>query len=226
MDNHYHLLIETPEGNLSSGMRQINGVYTQAFNRLHRRVGHLFQGRYKAILVEKESYLMELCRYVVLNPIRAKMHKHPREWAWSSYRETLKEEKGGVVDTDWILSQFDSRNKTEARRRYGRFVEEGITHQGKPWEEVTGQILLGGERFIEEIKEKIELSQRIEEIPRTQRFADRPSLKRLFIETNRRDEKIWEAREKWGYRLKEIGGYLGLHYSTISKIVKKVADKS
>jgi len=71
MDNHYHLLLETPQGNLSAGMRQVNGVYTQRFNRRHGRVGHIFQGRFKAILVERESYLLELCRYLVLNPVRA-----------------------------------------------------------------------------------------------------------------------------------------------------------
>ena len=84
MDNHYHIVIETPDGNLSKGMRQLNGVYTQTFNRRHRRVGHVFQGRYKAIIVEKESHLLELCRYVVLNPVRAGTVKHPREWKWSS----------------------------------------------------------------------------------------------------------------------------------------------
>ena len=73
MDNHYHLLIETPEGNLSQGMRQVGGVYTQTFNRRHGMVGHLFQGRFKSILVEKDSHLLELCRYVVLNPVRAGM---------------------------------------------------------------------------------------------------------------------------------------------------------
>jgi len=73
MGNHYHLMIETPDANLSKGMRHLNGVYTQAFNRCHRRVGHVFQGRYKAILVEADSYLMELSRYVVLNPVRAGM---------------------------------------------------------------------------------------------------------------------------------------------------------
>ena len=77
LDNHYHLLIETPDPNLSLGMRQLNGVYTQTFNRTHDRVGHVFQGRYKAILVEKESHLLELCRYVVLNPVRAKMVSKP-----------------------------------------------------------------------------------------------------------------------------------------------------
>jgi REP element-mobilizing transposase RayT len=88
MSNHYHLLVETPEGNLSKGMRQLNGVYTQDFNRTHHRVGHVFQGRYKAILVEKEAYLLELVRYVVLNPVRAGMVRTPGEWPWSSYRAT------------------------------------------------------------------------------------------------------------------------------------------
>ncbi len=86
MDNHFHLLIETPDGNLSIGMRQLNGVYTQAFNKRHRRVGHLFQGRYKAILIQKDSHLLEVCRYVVQNPVRAGLAEDPGQWRWSSYR--------------------------------------------------------------------------------------------------------------------------------------------
>ena len=81
MDNHYHLLIETPEPTLVAGMRRLNGVYTQAFNRRHRRAGHLFQGRYQAIVVDKDAYLLELCRYIVLNPVRAKAVKRPERWA-------------------------------------------------------------------------------------------------------------------------------------------------
>ncbi len=88
MDNHYHLLVETPEGRLAGGMRRLNGVYTQGFNRRHERVGHLFQGRYRSIVVDQESYLLELSRYVVLNPVRAGMVKRVEEWAWSSYRAT------------------------------------------------------------------------------------------------------------------------------------------
>ena len=89
MTNHYHLLIETPDANLSKGMRQLNGVYTQRFNRNYQRVGHLFQGRYKSILVVKDSYLLELCRYIVLNPVRANgMVDHPSEWQWSSSHGT------------------------------------------------------------------------------------------------------------------------------------------
>ena len=86
MTNHYHLLIETVEGNLSQGMRHLNGVYTQASNRRHKRNGHLFQGRFKGILVDKDAYLLELSRYVVLNPVRASMVDSPEKWHWSSYK--------------------------------------------------------------------------------------------------------------------------------------------
>jgi REP element-mobilizing transposase RayT len=86
MTNHYHLVVETPDGNLSKGMRHLNGVYTQRFNRHHERVGHVFQGRYKAILVQKELYLLALSRYVVLNPVRAQMVTEAGDWPWSSYR--------------------------------------------------------------------------------------------------------------------------------------------
>lgn len=107
MDNHYHILLETAGGNLSKGMRQLNGVYTQYFNRQHNRVGHVYQGRYKAILVEKDSYLLELSRYVVLNPIRAGMIKNMDEWHWSSYLVTIgKLQPPDWLEVDWLLSQF------------------------------------------------------------------------------------------------------------------------
>jgi len=102
MDNHYHLLIETPDGNLSLGMRQLNGIYTQKYNYLHGKTGHVFQGRYKAILVDKESYLLELSRYVVLNPVRAKIISKPEEWKWSSYRCTAGIKKAPVFFNDGL----------------------------------------------------------------------------------------------------------------------------
>jgi putative transposase len=88
MSNHCHLLVETPEANLSLGMRHLNGVYTQRFNQSHRRDGHVFQGRYKAILVQKDAYLLELSRYIVLNPVRAGMVRSAKDWRWSHYRAT------------------------------------------------------------------------------------------------------------------------------------------
>jgi putative transposase len=142
-------LIETPEGNLSKGMRQLNGLYTQRFNRRHQRVGHLLQGRYKAILVDKENYLLELCRYVALNPVRAKIVKDPKDWKWSSYQATTGHKGIPCLTTDWILSQFG--NKQKASREYQAFVSSEIKTES-PLRAVRGQLFLGRENFIDGIK--------------------------------------------------------------------------
>src|SRR5262244_3992234 len=126
MPNHYHLLVETPQPNLSIGMRQLNGVYTQAFNRRHNRVGHLFQARYKAILVEKEAHLLELCRYVVLKPLRITGKSTADSWRWTSYQATA-----GMVPVpefltvDWLLAQFGQKPR-RAQAAYRQFVKEGL----------------------------------------------------------------------------------------------------
>ena len=107
MGNHYHLLIETPEANLVKGMSRLNSVYTQYVNRRHERVGHLFQGRYKSIVVEKEGYLKELCRYIVLNPVRAGLVESPELWRWSSFRTTMGLDSEPVwLYKDWLLTLF------------------------------------------------------------------------------------------------------------------------
>ncbi len=125
MDNHYHLLIETPDGNLSKGMRQLNGVYTQAFNRCHNKCGHIFQGRYKAIVIDKESYLAELCRYIVLNPVRAKIVSKPEDWQWSSHVITAGlKEAPDFLSVDWLLGFFGM-DRIKASRRYQDFVSSG-----------------------------------------------------------------------------------------------------
>lgn len=125
MTNHYHLVVETPEGNLSQGMRQLNGVYTQYVNRTHQRVGHVFQGRYKAILVEKDSYLLELARYVVLNPVRAGIVQTAADWPWSSDGAMIGEAiPQPWLQTDWLLRQF-GRAKGPARAGYADFVRAG-----------------------------------------------------------------------------------------------------
>jgi REP element-mobilizing transposase RayT len=101
MDNHYHLVLETPEGNLAPGMRQVNGLYTQGYNRRHGRVGHVLQGRYKALHIERDSYLLTVCRYVVLNPVRTGMVRTAQDYDWSSYRATAGEaEARRVVHAD------------------------------------------------------------------------------------------------------------------------------
>lgn len=126
MINRYHLLLETPDGNFSKGMRQLNGVYTQYVNRTHGRVGHLFQGRFKAILVEKERYLLELARYVVLNPVRSGLAVKPEDWPWSSYRSSVGlEAVPSCLDTDWLLHAF-SDQRQQAQAQYRRFVADGL----------------------------------------------------------------------------------------------------
>jgi hypothetical protein len=131
MTNHYHLVVETPEGNLAKGMRQLNGVYTQSYNRQHRSVGHVFQGRYKAIVVQKDSHLLEVCRYVVLNPVRAKAVGHPKEWAWSSYAGTAGLGKSHpCLTTDWILGLL-GKTRGEAEKRYREFVQAGIEEESQ-----------------------------------------------------------------------------------------------
>jgi REP element-mobilizing transposase RayT len=228
MDNHYHLVVETPEANLSKGMRQLNGVYTQGFNRRHHRVGHLFQGRFKGILVQKDSHFLEVCRYVVLNPVAAGMVKHPGEWAWSSYRATAGQSApASWLMVDEVLSQFGHRRGL-AQKKYRQFVNEGI---GRPsiWEQLEAQSLLGEEGFAEALKGHVKGYEKIREIPRGQRLIGRPALQSLFgvkIQSrSKRDRMIAKAVHEYGYSQVEVAGHLGLHYSTLSRIVKKVRER-
>jgi len=230
MDNHYHLMIETPEANLSIGMRQLNGVYTQKYNRRHKKTGHIFQGRYKAILVEKESYLLELCRYVVLNPVRARIVEIPEDWKWSSYSATVGIKKAPeYLTVDWILGQFGDK-KRKAKKQYKEFVMAGIKERA-PWKNLKGQILLGGEGFIKKFRELLSGSEEIKEIPRHQRYLGRPELVEIFREVNKRNRKIinkeiYRAHMKFGYTLKEIADYLDIHYTTVSKAIKEIEGRN
>ncbi|MBS4097912.1 MAG: transposase [Sulfuricella sp.] len=224
MDNHYHLLLETPAANLSEGMRHLNGIYTQRFNRRHARVGHVFQGRFKAILVDRESYLLELCRYVVLNPVRAGMVTEAAQYAWSSYLATL----GAApvpswLHTDWLLGQF-GKNRTSARRKYEEFVAGGMGNQ-PPWGELKGQILLGSEQFVNDLQPLIADKTGHREFSRGQRLVNRPSLISLFPDQVRmdkplRDEAIRRAFMECGYSMADIARASGMHYSTVSRVIK------
>ncbi|MBW2599371.1 MAG: transposase [Deltaproteobacteria bacterium] len=174
MTNHYHLLVETPQANLSAGMRQLNGVFTQKINLRYQRSGHLFQGRYKAFLVEKESYLLELSRYIVLNPVRAGLVSSPDKWPWSSLMATAGYEmKPGFLHTDWLLGLFDS-SKPEAAKQYIHFVEEGLTCES-PLKKAKGGFILGREGFVRKAGDLIDKPETEETIKR-ERYAARPSL--------------------------------------------------
>ena len=225
MDNHYHLLIETPEGNLSIGMRQVNGIYTQRFNKRHNRTGHLFQGRYKAILIQKDSHLLEVARYIILNPIRAHITKQPDEWNWSSYLATAgMQAPHPCLSTQWILSQFHT-NRSTAEKGYREFVMEGM---GKEtiWKEVKEQCLLGEERFAERLKPYIRGHEKIPEISKGQRYVSRPGLEKIFTkdicgDKGKRDKMIEEAVYGYGYKQKQIADHLGMHFTSISRILNK-----
>lgn len=225
MSNHYHILLETPEGNLSSGMHRLNCTYAKYFNCKYDLIGHVFQGRYKSIVVQRENYFLELCRYIVLNPVRAGLVQHPGGYHWSSYNELAGTglKKAGFLTTDWILSQF-SEIIPEAREKFARFVLDGM-NTPSPFEHITGDIVLGDKNFLKSLKEIFGEFRDIRDIPRTQRFADRPSLSTLFrnskcLTKENRNKLIFEACLTFGYSQAAVGKHLGLHYVTISKIIK------
>lgn len=176
MPNHYHLLIETPEPNLVRGMTRFNGVYTQAFNRRHGRVGHVFQGRYKGILVDKDSYFLEVARYIVLNPVRAALANRPASWKWSSYRATA----GEIAPPKWltidaILQQLAA-SEPAAQRSYREFVARGAGV--KLWDQLRGQIWLGNEVFLKRM-EKLATGA-AKEVPRAQHRPARPTTEAIL----------------------------------------------
>jgi REP element-mobilizing transposase RayT len=224
MNNHYHLIIETPDGNLSKGMRQLNGVYTMRFNKRHDTVGHVFQGRYKAVLVQKESHLLEVCRYVVLNPVRAKVAEAPVRWRWSSYWGTAGMERPHpCLTTGWVLGQFGAKRRA-AEREYRVFVRDGIGEK-TIWDDVKGQSILGDGSFVDRLIDYVRGYEEVREIPKSQRYVNRPSLSEIFKNTKeekrKRDTGIAEAFGRWGYSQREVADYLGLHYSTVSRLIKE-----
>jgi len=223
MDNHYHIVIETIEGNLSQGMRQLNGVFTQKSNRRHGRVGHVFQGRFKAILVQKDAYLLELSRYVVLNPIRAGMVTDLLDWKWSSYLAMV-----GVVsssdwlETDWILNHFGHSRKT-AVNNYENFVREGVG-LSPIWAALKRQVFLGDEAFVDKAVTRIEGiagEGDLREVPRVQRRAQAKPLNWYMKNYSSRDEGIVSAYVSGDYLMKDIADEFNVHYSTVSRAIKK-----
>ena len=188
--------------------------------------GTSFKDDSKRFWYKKEDYLLELCRYVVLNPVRAGIVEKPEAWRWSSYQAT-----GGLRDepeyltTDWILGLFNSK-RVVAQRQYRAFVREGI-HGGSPWTKLRGQVVLGEERFVERLKDLLQDKKQVKEIPRPQRYISRPGLEKIFGRQEakgQRNRGIYEAYLSHGYTLKEIADHLGIHYTTVSKLIVKVEE--
>lgn len=218
MDNHYHLLIETCQPTLSKGMREVNGVYTQAFNRRHRRVGHLMQGRYKAVLVDQNAYLLELARYIVLNPARAHLVQSAGESEWSSHNAVM----GKMPAPEWlavddILAMFHPQ-RGAARRAYTRFVSDGIG-AADPHGEMQRAGILGDQAFMERVLDHIDGQALSPEIVRKARPA--LSLEALVERNQGRDAAIQEAHSTGAYTITEIAEFFGMHRSTASRIARR-----
>jgi len=232
MDNHYHLVIQTRKANLSALMRQINGVYTQSYNRRHRQVGHLLQGRFKAILVDRDAYLLEVCRYVELNPVRAKIVRQPGQWAWSSYRAHV----GRVNPAEWLDSQAlyghilsraprGAADRKKAAQRYAEFVSQG---KGvNLWVEgaLRQQIYLGDAQFVEQIQaldeKKIKTGRNV---PKAQR-AKPLTLAQWLKRSASREEAFMRAHIDSGISMTDIASAVGLSASYVGRLIRKVEGK-
>jgi putative transposase len=220
MGNHYHLMIETPEGNLTKGMRQLNGVFTQWSNRRHKRTGHVFQGRYKAILVDRDSYFLELARYIVLNPVRAAMVKHPKQWKWSSYGATSGMATAPAwLTTEDLLAEFGNR-RAVTRRKYREFVAEGRGEESI-WKDLQGQIYLGDDKFVEQMRSKLDEREEDVNIPRIQQRGPAPKLSALRRQYKNRDDGIRAAYQTGAYSYQQIGKEFGVHFTTVGRIVRQ-----
>ena len=207
MGNHYHLLVRTARPNLARGMCHLNGVYAKRFNRRHGRVGHLFQARYHAILVQQDEHLVATVRYIVNNPVRAHIVASCEDWRWSSHRATLGKQPPGLLALDALLQHFDEHDRSRARQRYRELIGQSAdppTPHG---------VVLGSEQFVSAVTRAIELRS---EIPRQHIRPVRPTLEQIF-EHRRQSEAIAAAYRQYDYTLREIAGHLGCHYATISR---------
>jgi hypothetical protein len=219
MGNHYHLLLETPQGNLARAMRQLNGIYTQTFNRRHQRVGHLFQGRYNAILIQRNAHLLEVARYIVLNPVRAGLATAPQDWEWSSYRATAgMGEVPPCLRLRWLLEQFHV-DMAVAMGKYREFVRDGVSC-GFP-ADVKAGITYGGREFVKMCGERAQTAVGRNEVPRSQRYVGRPELCSILGGPGSKLEKVISAVGKYGYTQKAVADELGVHYSSVSKLLAR-----
>jgi putative transposase len=246
MDNHYHLILETPRGNLLKVMHGINSSYTGYFNRNYGRSGHLFQGRYKGILVEKDAYLLSLSRYVHLNPVRVGIVERPDSYRWSSYPGYIgKERESEWVEYAWVLSQF-GKDKKRAKRRYQEYTEESLKAKDyPPLRDLHGQVILGGERFIGRIKGMLKGKRLSQEIVERKRFIEHLSpmelvgavskafgidREKILDRGNRanmaRKVAIYFCQRYTGLSNKIIGELFGgIHYSAVSKVSTRVKEE-
>ncbi len=236
MDNHYHLFVETPAGNLSQIMQHINGAYTAYFNKKHERSGHLFQGRYKAILVDVDEYAKELSRYIHLNPVRAQKVKAPEEYKWSSCQYYIANRKApSWLQRDFILGYFATK-RISAMRKYRNFVHKLISQDYKsPLDGIRHSVILGSSEFINEIKERFLRDRRIDrELPILRETTDRPNIETIEhvvdaeLESDERlarQLKMFLCHSYSGMKLREIGNRFNVGESAVTQASRRVRVK-
>lgn len=241
MSNHYHLLIETPRANIKQIMQNLNTSYTVFVNRKYRRLGHLFQGRYKAFIVDKERYLLELGRYIHLNPVRAGVVRRPEDFRWSSYRDYIRGRNDGLVDTDETLAFF-SKKRDIAMRRYGEFVREGLGGRS-PLENATGS-LLGDEGFRERVLKYLRVLPDKGAIPEIRKIGKRQGIEETvrgvakhyglpevdLLRRRRRTEgqrrmAVYMSKILSGEKNGEIGSVFGISLQAVTNAVRSVEKR-
>ena len=230
MGNHYHFVLHTREANLSRLMRHINGVYTQAFNRRHHKVGHLFQGRFKAILVDRDAYLLEVCRYVELNPVRAGIVRTAGDWPWSSYRSHVGADPTPPwLDTlglhGYLLGREPASNADHrtAARRYEKLVAAGLGVE--LWTQALNkQIFLGDDDFVARMQALAgSPSLRDRAVPKAQRSRPR-TLRQWSKSCTTREEALRNAYVHSGLSMTAMAAELGLTVARVSQLIARAED--
>jgi len=230
MTNHYHLLLETPEGNLPEIMRHINGAYTNYYNTKRKRAGHLFQGRYKAILVEADEYLLELSRYIHLNPVRCGLSEKPEAHPWSSYQDYIELRPApGWLRTNMVMQRFGD------SKRYRQFVEEMLGKEYEsPLQAAVASTLLGSEPFVQEIMETHLDGKQVErDVPAIRELSKSRKIEMILENVRgvfgdtRLEQKvgIYLAHRYSGARLKELGAYFGKKDSAIAQTTRRLKSE-
>ncbi len=228
LPDRYHLLVETGQPTLARGMRQINGRYTQAFNRRHGIGGHLFQGRYRAVMVEQPAFLAAACRDVLRRPVELGLAAEPAAWRWSSHRAVLGRLPPDRAAPPWLavaalLALYDP-DPAVARRRYAADVAE----DGRPplWEHLRHQVFLGSEAFAAEMRERARAAAErrgsLAEIPRAQWQAPPPPLESFTAAADSPAEAMARAYLSGAYSQARIARHFGVHYSTVSRAVRRL----
>jgi REP element-mobilizing transposase RayT len=212
MTNHFHLVVQTPEANLSRGMHWLNTSYVVWFNRRYKRSGHLFGGRFKAFLIDKEGYFNEVLRYVVLNPVRAKMAERPEDYRWSSYRATAGLEGApDWLDLQAVLSQFAPQTEL-AQTYYREFVAQKIGSDESLWDQLINGIYLGRESWAKSMRKWVESKPRSTDHPVRQRAVGRPKVDDVISAVAKIAGQTGAAiREMRGGALRRLAAWIGWH---------------